>query len=69
MARAHALAPVPAAVTERGLDRIAPRVVGRADALVAETVDVALAYADVVRADAARFAIALDERGPLLGAE
>ncbi len=69
LARAHALAPVPAAVTERGLDRIAPRVVGRTDALVAETVDVALAYADVVRADAARFAVALDERGPLLGAE
>lgn len=69
LARAHALAPVPGAERERGVDRIAPRVRGRGEVLVAETRSFALAYADVVRADAARFAAALDERGPLLGAE
>ncbi|HVV85447.1 MAG TPA: DUF2252 family protein [Kofleriaceae bacterium] len=70
LASAHAFAPVPG---DRGgarcIDRIAPRVRGRADELVDETRAFALAYADVVRADAARFAAALAERGPWLGAE
>jgi uncharacterized protein (DUF2252 family) len=70
LASAHGLAPVPGdRAGEHGVDRIAPRVAGRADALVAETLGFALAYADVVRADAARFAAALSERGPWLGAE
>lgn len=68
LARAHALAPVPAAPGERGLARIAPRVIGGGDRLAAETVAFALDYAARVRADAVRFAAALDERGPLLGA-
>lgn len=68
LAAAHGLAPVPGARGARALERIAPQVRGREDGLVTETTAFALAYADVIRADAAAFARALDERGPWLGA-
>lgn len=69
LAAAHGLAPVPGVDGARALDRIAPRIGGREDALVTETTTFALAYAEVIRTDAAAFARALDERGPWLGAE
>jgi len=68
LARAHAMAPVPRAPGERGLDRIAPRVIGRGELLIEETGSFAMAYAEIVRADAVRFAAVLDERGARLGA-
>ncbi len=70
LASAHGLAPIPGeGARAPAIGRIAPAVAGRVDALVAETSGFALAYADVVRADAARFAAALAARGPWLGAE
>ena len=69
LAAAHAFAPVPGDDGARGVDRIAPRLVGRGEALVTETLEQALAGAAVVRDDARRFRAALEEHGPLLGAE